>query len=805
MTNNPIVNFDENYFFSQSYGFVAADIMPPLVTTISPAYRTKAVALDSNIVLEFNEAIKQGTGSIVIHSESLNGTVVESYDVATSENIMISGNTLTINPTANLANSTHYFVTLDAGSVDDLAGNHFSGSTYDFTTDGQIVETATLFADDFDSPLNSANWDYSHWKAVNDPSFYGRTQQRQQLPDVSNGELHLKLDTFNPTYNPLDPRQEPSFFGSEAITKKTFSIKTGGVSFEFNAHFVNPVAGIVGGMFSYSTMAGGIDNEIDFEAVSNKLDQVHTNIYANGPYTSAGRSQFNPISGVLTDSHIYRIEWFTDSIRWFVDGQLIREEVDNIPQQPMALHLNLWVPKDTWIDAFNPALNPVTTANANTSYYFDVDSVRVARLLSTYYFDEATDTVQSSLTYALGANVENLTLTGTAAINGTGNGLANLLVGNSSSNMLDGGAGNDMMQGGAGDDTYVVDCTGDVVRETSSGGSDTVRSSVTWTLRANFENLTLTGSVAINGTGNILANLLVGNDDINILTGLAGNDTLQGGTGDDILNGGVGNDCLDGEGGSDLYVVALAGHHAIAEFTDSGASGIDEVRFSSNAASTLTLYSEDTGIEKVVIGTGKLAAAVTTGTTALNVNASAVTNALWIVGNAGANFLTGSGYADTLDGGSGKDTLIGGEGNDHLIGGLSNDTLLGGDGDDTLIGGNGNDVLTGGTGSDHFVFAVAPNAATNKDTITDFVSGTDELHFNRNVFTGLGGVGVLTEAEFYSGTAAHDTSDRIIYNMATGALYYDADGTGGVAVVQVAIIGTTTHPALLNTDIDIIA
>jgi Ca2+-binding RTX toxin-like protein len=154
------------------------------------------------------------------------------------------------------------------------------------------------------------------------------------------------------------------------------------------------------------------------------------------------------------------------------------------------------------------------------------------------------DTVQSSITWTLGSNLENLTLTGSTAINGTGNTLDNVLVGNSAANTLTGGSGND---------TYVVGL-GDTIVESASAGTDTVQSSVTWTLGSNLENLTLTGAIAINGTGNTLDNLLNGNSAANILSGANGNDTLRGGAGNDTLNGGAGNDTfLFGRGdGQDL-------------------------------------------------------------------------------------------------------------------------------------------------------------------------------------------------------------------------------------------------------------
>jgi len=165
-----------------------------------------------------------------------------------------------------------------------------------------------------------------------------------------------------------------------------------------------------------------------------------------------------------------------------------------------------------------------------------------------------TDTIKTGITYSLadtdgaganGGNVENLTLTGTAAVNGTGNALNNVLTGNSAANTLTGGDGNDTLNGaggtdtmigGLGNDIYMVDVATDVVTELAGQGKDAVKSSVSYVLAANVENLTLTGTAAIDATGNTGKNVLVGNAGANVLTGGRGKDTMTGGKGVDTFN-----------------------------------------------------------------------------------------------------------------------------------------------------------------------------------------------------------------------------------------------------------------------------
>lgn len=173
----------------------------------------------------------------------------------------------------------------------------------------------------------------------------------------------------------------------------------------------------------------------------------------------------------------------------------------------------------------------LTGGVGNDVYIVDSTSDQITELTNEGY-----DFVESSVNYTLTGNLEQLTLTGTTNINGTGNALNNMMVGNSGINQLDGGAGADFMVGGGGNDTYIVDTAGDVCYENAGAGVDAVKSSITYTLSSNLENLTLTGTAAINGVGNSLANELTGNSANNTLYGGAGNDLYRGGAGSDSFS-----------------------------------------------------------------------------------------------------------------------------------------------------------------------------------------------------------------------------------------------------------------------------
>jgi Ca2+-binding RTX toxin-like protein len=317
------------------------------------------------------------------------------------------------------------------------------------------------------------------------------------------------------------------------------------------------------------------------------------------------------------------------------------------------------------------------------------------------------------------------------------------------------------MTGGDGDDTYYVERSTDRVIETGSTGHDIIYSSTSsFTLGDLLEDLTLTGTKGSKGIGNALDNIMTGNAGNNFISGKDGSDTLNGNDGADTLNGGAGTDQLDGGTGADRLV---------------GGDGNDTY-FVSDA--------KDVVVEKFGEGSDLVKASVSYAVLA-NIEV------LELTGNGSING-TGNVWNNKVIGNSGENVLKG-------LGG--NDTLDGGDRNDILIGGFGNDILTGGVGADSFVF----ERTRGIDHITDFTSGVDHVNLATALVSFLGGTNKLTEASFYAAVDAvtgHDANDRLIYNTSTGALYYDVDGSGKKAAVQIATLDLSDGlaPTLLYSD-----
>lgn len=362
------------------------------------------------------------------------------------------------------------------------------------------------------------------------------------------------------------------------------------------------------------------------------------------------------------------------------------------------------------------------------------------------------DRVDAKSSYTLGANVENLTLL-LGATAGTGNELANRILGNKGNNILDGRGGADAMAGGKGNDVYVIDVAGDSIVEKAGEGIDTVKTSFTYTLAAELENLTLGGTAPAEGTGNAAANVLLGNAAGNILRGLDGAD---------VLNGKAGADTLKGGRGDDRYFIDNAADAVI----EAAGSGVDTV--SSSISFTLT---------------GSLEHLELVGT-----------DAIGGTGNGTGNRLIGNDAANRLDGAGGGDIIVGNRGADEIFGGNGMDVVDGGKGADRIHGGVGNDRLAGGPGPDEFYFDTALNGFANVDAIVDFTAAADRIFLDAAIFAGLA-EGTLGDAAFALGAGAQDADDRIIYDPSIGHIFYDADGSDSAAAVLFAQVAVGTSVA----------
>ena len=151
-----------------------------------------------------------------------------------------------------------------------------------------------------------------------------------------------------------------------------------GLITEIRARMVTPVKGLVGGAFLYKYFPKTQNHsEIDFELLSNKLNQVQTNIYAKEPL-GVGHPEFNGIPQFdMTQFNTYRVEWLPNRVRWFVNDQLVRENSTVVPKEALNLHLNFYAPECNWAIACDADLHPASSPESNKIYFFDIDWVRV--------------------------------------------------------------------------------------------------------------------------------------------------------------------------------------------------------------------------------------------------------------------------------------------------------------------------------------------------------------------------------------------------------------------------------------------
>jgi Ca2+-binding RTX toxin-like protein len=419
----------------------------------------------------------------------------------------------------------------------------------------------------------------------------------------------------------------------------------------------------------------------------------------------------------------------------------------------------------------------------------------------------------------------------------TGSAHDDFLVGNDEANVLIGLEDNDILKGLGGDDTLYGDSGSDTLK--GGGGADTLNGGSGIDTVAYNESgagvvVSLITDTAGNGdaegdelnsienlTGSSHDDTLWGNDGVNVIKGMdggdslkgyGGNDTLQGGDGEDFINGGAGADTMTGGNDNDTYIVDNASD-VVVEGAGQGAS--DQVRASVN-------YTLGAGAQVEFLRTTNDG-----GVTAINLTGNAFDQTL--MGNAGANYLDGKGGADHMEGLGGNDRYymdhagdlaieFAGQGNDTVIA-LANVTLsagsemellrtsgsasaynvnLNGNEFDQAIQGNagknvvngraGSDTLTGYGNDDIFRFNTALGAG-NVDEITDFNVADDTIQIDNAVFAGLA-LGTIDADQFHIGASAADAQDRIVYNSATGALYFDSNGNAVGGAVQFATLDT---------------
>jgi Ca2+-binding RTX toxin-like protein len=319
--------------------------------------------------------------------------------------------------------------------------------------------------------------------------------------------------------------------------------------------------------------------------------------------------------------------------------------------------------------------------------------------------------------------------------NVTGTARDDRLTGNGNANVLSGEGGNDLLDGRAGADTMSGGLGNDTFIVDNSGDR------VIDTGGAN-DSVTSSASFQLSNSYQIEKLTLTGNAAINA-GGNMFNNVLIGNGAANVLNGGAGADSMSGGNGNDTYYVDNTGDTV---FENSATGGVDTVSSSVNFA----------------MGGQLLETLVLTGSAAISG---------W--GNGNSNTITGNGAANMIVGYGGADLISGGAG------------------DDRLYGGNGLDELRGGAGADGFYFDTAPHSG-NIDRLVDFSAPADTIFLDRSVFTGLSANGTLVAGAFHAGSSAHDADDRIVYNSATGSIFYDADGLGGTAAVLFARVDPGT-------------
>jgi len=622
-------------------------------------------------------------------------------------------------------------------------------SQYSFNV---IVSDGTGYSDPF-SALNASLWQSSNW---------------------ANGGVFR---------NSWSPAQVQSVGGDLVITL------AGNVSGEYStletSHYgyyetrlqASGEPGTVNGFFTYTGPGDGTQHhEIDVEILGDDPRQVQVNYWTNGvehPTT------INLGFDASLAKHTYAFDWRADCIIWYVDGvEIHRENGSNGPltSLPGKVMVNLWA-----------------TQNSNGWSSDGYDGTSTSLLVDYVTYD-------SRATQHVTVSVDDRNDAPTGSVSITGSPVRGQILRVSNTLADDDGMGAVAYQWFA-NGVAIAGATGSTLTLGSAPVGKTLSVKASYTDAGGHAETKSSASThaVLNG----------------LVTGTTGNDTLMGSYGANTLKGGVGNDIYFVNHASD---VVSEGSNAGTDFVYSYlsaytlASNVEAGCIMSTGAANLTgnggsnLLYAGSGVNKIDGGAGvdtvSYAYAKTSGTSGVKLNLSILNASAEAVasGISGADRIknieniTGSNYADGLAGNSLANVLNGGAGNDTLSGGL------------------GADRLSGGSGIDRFLFNTTLGRS-NIDTISDFAHGGDKIVLDDDIFKALGVTGTTTGAALKSGSfyaaagasAAHLASDRIVYDTTSGRLYYDADGLGGTAAVQIALIGTGTHAALSAGDFLVVA
>jgi serralysin len=643
------------------------------------------------------------------------------------------------------------FGTADLGS--GIAGwAYYPGSTASNSVDGDVWITNRY--SEYSNPV-AGTWAYQtfiheigHALGLKHPGNYnagGGGTEGPYLPGSEDNHQYTVMSYYSgPTYNGVEPRT-PQLYDIAAIQYlygANYATRSGNDTYTFPTTTVVRTIWDGGGTDtidcsnqtaavriclepgSFSSIAGVNNIAIAYGCT------IENAIGGSGKDLLQGNGANNVLTGGRgLDSYVFSITggWGSDEV-FDIDGlgNVVFGAVSNVSL--LLQQFTGVVSGNNYILTYQPTGSQITfdgiTSVANWQFYYTTSAIVsfsgwTAIPLLTLLIPQPVNLV--------GDNSPNTLTGGNADDTLYGIGGDDTLIGLASNDYLDGGPGADIMKGGPGNDAYVVDNPGDQVIEKANEGTDLVLSSINYALPKNVENLTLTGTNPLAGTGNSLANVITANDAGCILNGGAGDDTLIGGAGNDtfVISGKNDTwDSFDGGAGVNTIKVAGTGNVVLAGF-DAAASHI-----------------------QAWLGNGQ-----------------------GVKGTAGSDVFDFRGLTSV----SGIKFVDSGDGNDILYAVDDGMTLRGGAGNDTLVSGHGNDVLTGGTGQDTFVFG----AGLGLDRITDFKPGIasdhDIIQFDAALFPDFASVMAHAAQVGANVVITHDAANTLTLQNVTLAKLVAAD------------------------------